>query len=180
MKNPLGVSFTFLLLVSNAFAIDTKNCPSRLTIHAEGLAVSQTEKFVVDHSGLEDYEDDVRLVKSAYSTLKNTREVVRSFPLSRRGSGRCIYEANRRSQEKIEVYTKRGRDQLFLQAGLGNAKGILVRVYANLDRFTSNDVVVSEPNGMAMAIPRSIYKDYSAGGELVFVGNATDIRALIR
>jgi hypothetical protein len=104
------------------------------------------------------------------------------FSLTRARGGRCRYENNdaQNSEEKIEIYTTRGVDKLYMQTDLG-PRGILLRSYANISSMSPTKISFKEGDSasLAMAIPRYPYESYSAGGPLEFVGKASTLSASI-
>lgn len=66
-------------------------------------------------------------------------------------------------------------DRLVAESDTGKM-GIRIRVYAEVDSISPKEVELSDAGkGLALAIPRGPYKDYSVGGPLVFVGNAKSV-----
>ena len=165
-----------LLLSANAFAIQTRNCPARLTVTFSDLQLNRTLGQVIDENASE-HEDEIAKITAAFLSVQGTRAVTRAMDMNVARNGRCVYRpaAGRRSEEKIELYTKDGKDQLLVQSDIA-AGGALLRVYAQIETLGPTRIKLFDRHaGMALAIPRHPYNSYSAGGSLIFVGKVRNI-----
>ena len=60
-------------------------------------------------------------------------------------------------------------------------RGILGRVYANVDSISVDEVTLADSDAsFALAIPRDPYDSYSAGGPLVFIGKVKDLELIVK
>lgn len=167
-----------LLLSFNAFAVQTRNCPAKLTVTYSDLVINRTLGQVIDERGT-DIEAEIGKLTAAYLSTQGTRALTRSMNMSAARNGRCVYrpENARDTEEKIELYTKGGKDQLMIQTDIAPG-GALLRLYAQILGLTPQKVTLSKrPAGMALAIPRHPYDSYSAGGDLLFIGEVRNITA---
>ena len=181
MKN---LFLLFVLLISTAEAVTVSKCPDTLSVKVSGISVDKSlDDIFSDESFLNWNSDEVseeysNAIEKAYNKAVATTEVERKFSLKQKRHGRCSYQhENTRSNEKIEIYTKGRKDVFYLQIDL-ESDGILLRNYGKVDLLSLTAVELS-PTGTALAIPRSNYTNFSAGGPLVFIGKAESAKATL-
>lgn len=169
------VLLPFLLQTAHAVSVD--DCPSRIHVELGRMTVTQSEDNVLgelDQSGIEDEKKDA--VKGLMAQLPQATYTM-DFSYERGASGRCTYKNMNvtGTQEKAVLYTQGGKNILKVQTTAA-ALGILVRAYITVQEVTTDGLYLAETDpGLAIAVPRSLYKNYSAGGPLVFVGKVKDL-----
>jgi hypothetical protein len=163
------------LMSLNAFAVRVSECPARVSIEATELKPNRSLEQVIRDYGTEGTWGEERAkIVAGYNSVLKTKSIVRTFPLVSARSGKCVYRPTFShgvpTEEKIEIYTKSGRDMLYLQTDIAEG-GVLLRMYANIDELGEDRVLLAnEKSGMALAVPRHPYDSYDAGGDLVFIG----------
>lgn len=177
----LRALFVLTLVAANAVAVQTADCPEKLSVKATKLDVTMSLKKLLAIEA-ELAEEQEAAIKTAYEKLSNLDELEASYPLTKKANGRCLYEQSGDGIEKIELYSRGGKDRLYFQVELGRGtRGILARVYAEIESLSKTKVeLVDEEGGLALAIPRYPYQSYSAGGTLQYVGDAGEIKASTR
>lgn len=171
------------LFAVNAFAVATKDCPSRLTVSYEKIKLTVSLKDLQKEIGWTDSaEEQMRAIEKAYNLVERSDEVTRQFDLDEVKSGRCVYRGEGDdSIEKAELYTTRKQHFLMLQTKVGkDTRGILARVYAKVDSISKEEIELQGGKaGLALAIPRYPYTSYYAGGDLKFIGKVKDLDATV-
>lgn len=169
------------LLVSAAQAVTVSKCPATLGVKVSGITLNKSlDDVFSDENFLDQNSDELsdefsNGIEVAYNNAQATSEVERKFALKQKRNGRCSYRSeDERSNEKIEIYTKARKDVFYLQSDL-NSRGILLRNYGKVDLLSLTAVELSS-TGTALAIPRSNYTDYRAGGPIVFIGKAESVK----
>lgn len=162
-------------------AVETKMCPPKLGLQVAGFQITKSLRQVAQEASV--YSDDRESLEALATTGKNimaAKTIERDFILIEAKNGRCIYSIPRTPTqwtiEKIELYTTQGKNILYFQTHIG-PKGILLRTYSNFELTPGQVTLTPGKVGIAVAIPRSNYDTYDAGGALVFVGNAQFIRS---
>ena len=170
------VLFIVTLFSANAFAIQTKDCPNRLTYKYSDVELTRTLKSVLDELN-DEIGDEAEKASGAYAVLGKSAAVEKTYELVTAKNGRCRYYTKSGrfpSQERIELYSSKGKDIVFAQSIIG-PKGVLARVYKNIESLSADGVQLTRGNArVALAIPRHPYDSYSAGGSLIFVGTVSD------
>lgn len=162
----------------NAFGITVKDCPSNLTFKFKDVAVTASVKSVLKEALIEeDDQEAVQEIEVSLNNLKAEKSVNVTLPLVRAESGRCAYyKKGASAKERALLYSTKGRDLVMVQVPIG-PRGILARVYGELEVLKQNYVRASAREaGLALAIPRDPYDTYTAGGSLIFVGKAKDLK----
>jgi hypothetical protein len=167
-----GLLIFTLSLSFNGFAVSVKTCPATVQVSVSKLQITSNPKTVAQETFMEFDKEKSAAIKKVFRNLEKTRAVQRTYYLQEARNGRCVYKnvGEGDDQLKIEIYTSKGFDTLFLQSVIG-PQGILLRTYARITKF-QKDLLEVEGNGIALAIPRVGYTHYSAGGPLVFIGHA--------
>ncbi len=154
---------------ATALAVNVKDCPANLRVQYSDLYVSKTIEAVIEEVTVGDDTKIANEVEEAFKNVTRVNNVSEMMNLSKAQKGRCTYE-NGKDNEKAELYTSKGRTQLLVQTNLG-PRGFLLRVYAGVDGVKPTGLTLAKSRpGLALAIPRSGYDDYSYGGPLAFIG----------
>jgi len=175
------------LFAVNAFAVNTKSCPNRLTVSYQNVKLNVSLEDLQSEMGIVgENEEQMKAVENAYNIVDLETPKTVKFDLESAKDGRCTYRRlGDDSIEKIELYTFRKKDgkqdMLMLQTLTGDdTRGILARVYAKLDSVMKSQITVKDAKvGLALAIPRYPYTDYSAGGDLKFIGKVKDLEVTV-
>ncbi len=163
------------LLAAESFAVKVADCPKKITVEASDFRLTKKVDDLIqddDFGGMP--EEQEKAIRTSYKNLSDKEKVSRSFKLKSAKSGRCIYSGT--DLEKIEVFSRSGDDQLYLQTKLG-PRGTLLRVYAEVQSLSPEEVKLGKEGRIALAIPRYPYTTYLAGGPLKFVGKAKQVSA---
>lgn len=177
----LVVLLSTLLAGLNVFAVTVKDCPKKLTVGYADVYVQKTLQYVYDHANLSAQNGDEKEIASVTKAFNNlgTKKTVVSLPLTRAKNGRCeYYNKGQSNREQIVLYSSKGKDIIMVDAPTLGERGELVRVYGTIIDMSANGLEVSKKAGLALAVPRTPYKDYSAGGDLVFIGQVRDLTVL--
>jgi hypothetical protein len=179
----LGLAGCVFALSQTSFAVDTKDCPANLSVSYKDLSVTKSVEEVLEElteSQGQYYRDELgKELGQVFQKLRPISQVNRHFLLESTKKGRCRYQRDVEF-EKAEIYTQKGKTNLLVQTELG-PRGILLRTYARVEILRPTGLVLSKANpGLALAVPRSPYKDYSAGGPLVFIGKVGEFKTSVR
>lgn len=166
---------------STAGAVATSQCPQRILIDMKDFKVTRSLQYILandlygDPTGSE-YEK----VKQGLKNVAIHRGVQRLWSITQRENGRCVY-TDGKSYEKAELYTTNGNSVLMIQTDLG-PNGVMLRVYASVMSVTPGGIQFSRTSspGLSLAVPRSSYGHYSAGGPLVFIGQVNTFSVTAR
>ncbi len=164
--------FALGLALSPVQAVTTSNCPANLKFT---LGQIQTDKSAEDI--LKEYvefesSEMSEAIHATMGALAKIPSVSRDFSLDSAKGGKCVYADRVSTNEKIELYTTKGSDRFYTQTQLG-PRGILLRAYGKIQSLGKNGLIAdSTPVRLALAVPRYPYTSYSAGGPLIFVGEA--------
>lgn len=174
MKTLIALS---LILSTSAFAIDTKNCPGRIAVKLGGFKVTRTPDQVIKAMdggfGLID-QLQAEGIKYSMKVLRMNEGVNEYFTLKQASNGKCVYlnSSAKDSQQKAEIYTSQGVNRMYVQSQIG-PRGIMLRTYFQVLSVRPDQVQLTEtPAVLALAVPRSPYTSYDAGGPLANVGQA--------
>lgn len=189
------VVLSMLIGITSVRAVTVRQCPEKLTFTVSGVTEKADKNAALkDFTQLnlatatlqEKYEDKEYLAaEMAYETLKDSSSLgvfsSRTFSIKRRENGVCRYLSNENpdGEEKIEIYTKEGKDRIYLQTFYG-PRGSLLRTYAALSSLEPTSITVEAgPYGVALAVPRSPYTSYYAGGPLGFIATAEKVEVSV-
>lgn len=157
------------LLPLQSWAVKTAHCPEALTAVAEGFDLRKTAEEIMGETV---YEDDIETLQATQESLKYIGETLEEMEvdlaLSEAKNGRCLYRGP--GHMRIMISSSKGHDSLMMQMPIG-PRGQLLRVYVN--NITLDEQGLTLPEGrtaMYLAIPRTPYTDYTAGGPLVKIG----------
>lgn len=151
-----------------AFAVQVKNCPENLVVSYGKVSVTTSIQKIQSDSMNPVDDKKIDSIVTILSDLESNFNVSLELPRTSSGNGRCKYEGN--GNTKIEIYSKNGKDLLYVQTESG-LQGILYRTYAKIDSISPKRIdLASEDASVSIAVPRIGYNNYLAGGPLVFVG----------
>ncbi len=166
-----------VLFTAQTYAVNTANCPPNISLNYSQIKLGKTSEEVIKEIYNESDGPKVFAgILETFEKLKLTEQVARTFNLSSKRNGQCKYSG--KNMERVWVYTKKGKDQLYLQTEIG-PRGTLLRTYAQVISLSPTEITLSETGGVSLAIPRTPYTSYCAGGPLVFVGKAFQIGASV-
>lgn len=155
----------------SAFAVTTAYCPRGLGIRVSQVSITKNLPTILRELASPSFPEQNAAVQQSISNLANQPFIQGIFPLVQAKDGRCLYQTPNLAGGKIELYTERGVNTLYLQVPIG-PRGILLRSYMHFDLQPGRVVLAATPAGIALAIPRYDYTDYSAGGPLIFIGQS--------
>lgn len=161
----------------NASAVIVAHCPSKLKVTATTLELNKTEAQILNLYGEDAHSEEIKKIRSSFQNLRKTTTISREFPLDVARNGKCVYRLTNDAggEEKVQIYTDKGRDVLYFQTIIGHG-GSLARIYSGITRLTVDKVELDSPKpGLSLAIPRAHYTSYSNGGGLMSIGNVSKL-----
>lgn len=177
----LALFSLIMLSVSSAFAVRTAECPKSISITASRFNITRTLadlKKQLNDSG--DYDnEEFAPIASAYSMLKNSPTITVAYDLSSAKNGRCEYSTKDQHEDRITLWTEGGEDRVFAQKTIA-PRGVMVRLYAKVKLYSKNALQLADSASVTLAIPRTPYTSYSAGGPLVSIGWANQLTSSVR
>lgn len=174
MKLKIMILSMLILGAVTSHAVTTADCPQSLKIQISEFQVIKTSEQIVKELVDGGYGSDPREMDAVTTTLFNVltqKKIERSWKLIKSGNGKCTYQ-NAQAIEKADVYSSNGKNIFMAQFSMG-PRGTLLRVYAQIASLQPQGIALDlKSAGLALAIPRSNYETYSAGGPLIFFGKA--------
>jgi hypothetical protein len=170
------------LTAQAASAVTTANCPGSVKIEFTQVSLNRSAEQVIQELEQTQYldEDDKDNVRAAVENVRTLGDTVRLLALDSAKSGRCAYGHNRHNFDGAEIYTKKDAngvktDRLLVEVPVG-PKGAVLRLYGIVETFSKTEVKIKSGRAsVALALPRTPYGHYSAGGPVIFVGNVNQI-----
>ena len=172
----LALSALVLLVSSQALAVRVANCPKSIVFTATKFNINKTLNDVK-----KDVNDDEEFdgAKVAYGYLKKNPVITVAYKLRSAASGKCEYGANDGLEDRIVLWSEGGKDRFFAQKTIG-PRGTMVRLYAGLVNYSTTKLELSDYASAMLAVPRSPYTSYSAGGAMIPVGYANAVGAQVK
>lgn len=181
MKSSFRLLALAALTSTSAFAVKIENCPKRIEVVYSDFRTNKTARDICADGYLDEKCDQV---VQAFENLVKSIDLRHDLKLVKAAKAHCHYAAYATSDAEYptvtaEIYTKGKKkpdrkDYLKIEDRRLGPGGIELWIYATIATMSSTELTLNaerEP-GIALAIPRDSYDSYSAGGPLVFVGNA--------